>query len=64
MFCSESLLNRLTPKERNFTISVSTVGNVVTNCETSISCLEIVKLDEDMCFEVPTAFSAKSLNIS
>ena len=63
-FCSESLLEQLDIKGKKCKISVSTIGNVVANCETSIPCLEVMNLDEDVCFEIPNVFSAKSLNIS
>ena len=36
-FCSESLLEQLDIKGEKCKIPVSTYGNVVTNCETSIS---------------------------
>ena len=63
-FCSELLLEQLDIKGKKCKRSVSTIGNVVANCETPISCLEVMNLDEDVCFEIPNVFSAKSLNIS
>ena len=63
-FVVSHLLEQLDIKGKKCKISVSTIGNVIANCETSISCLEVMNLDEDVCFEITNVFSAKSLNIS
>ena len=44
-FCSESLLELLDTKGKKCKISVSTIGNVITNCETFICCLEVMNLN-------------------
>ena len=43
IFCSESLLEQLDIKGRKCAIFVSTIGNVVANCQKSIFCLEVIE---------------------
>ena len=48
---------------KNCRITLSTLGSITTNCDTTVPCLEVMDLSKKVCIEISNVLSSKSLNI-
>ena len=63
-FCSNSLLEELEVNSSKYRIQLGTINGVQNDCQTTVTSLEVLDLDETVCIPIDNVFSVKCLNIS
>ena len=63
-FCSNTLLEKLEVNSKKHHMQLGTINGVQDDCQTTVTNLEVMDLDETVCIKISDVFSVKCLNVS
>ncbi|MCP4798391.1 MAG: hypothetical protein GY893_00405, partial [bacterium] len=63
-FCSNALLEELDVNSKKCHIQLGTINGVRDDCQTTVTNLEVMDLEETVCIKIENVFSVKCLNVS
>ena len=63
-FCSNTVLEKLEVNSKKCHIQLGTINGVQDDCQTTVTSVEVMDLDETVCIKIDNVFSVKCLNMS